>query len=163
MEGEFGSIETITSTYVVVRLWDLRRMILPLTYFIEKPFQNWTYETTDLLGSVILHVDYTVPVERLRRKLDEIVHDSVLWDGKVATLQVTDTPGCMVEMRALVSARNASLAWDLRCDVREKLIAFLQAEYPHALPRRRTELISDREAAEADPSAIDKTAIARRT
>jgi small-conductance mechanosensitive channel len=159
VEGEFGSIETITSTYVVVRLWDLRRMILPLTYFIEKPFQNWTYETTDLLGSVILHVDYTVPVERLRRKLDEIVHDSRLWDGKLATLQVTDTP---VEMRALVSASDASLAWDLRCDVREKLIAFLQAEYPHALPRRRAELVGGRESAEADPSAIDKAAIAGR-
>ncbi|MGC2200954.1 MAG: mechanosensitive ion channel domain-containing protein, partial [Stellaceae bacterium] len=88
VEGEFGTIETITSTYVVVRLWDLRRMIVPLSYFIEKPFQNWTYETNDLLGSVILQVDYTVPVDRLRRKLEEIVHDSKLWDGKVVALQV---------------------------------------------------------------------------
>lgn len=140
VEGEFGSIETITSTYVVVRLWDLRRMIVPLTYFIEKPFQNWTYEGTNLLGSIILHVDYSVPVERLRERLDAIVRESKLWDGKVAVLQVTDTPGSMVELRALVSASNAGQTWDLRCEVREGLIAFLQSEYPHALPRHRAEL-----------------------
>jgi hypothetical protein len=114
-------------------------MILPLTYFIEKPFQNWTYENTDLLGSVILHVDYTVPVDRLRQRLDQIVHESKLWDGKVAVLQVTDAPANMVEMRALVSARNASQLWDLRCEVREKLIGFLQTECPRALPHERFE------------------------
>ncbi len=140
VEGEWGWIEQITSTYVVIRLWDLRRMIVPLTYFIEKPFQNWTYETADLLGAVILHVDFTVPVERLRARLDEIVRDTPLWDGKVAVLQVTDAAGGTVELRALVSARNSSDAWDLRCLVREKLIGFLQAEYPEALPRQRTEL-----------------------
>jgi small-conductance mechanosensitive channel len=139
VEGEWGTVETITSTYVVVRIWDLRRMIVPLTYFIEKPFQNWTYENTDLLGSVILHVDYTVPVDRLRQRLDQIVRDSKLWDGKVAVLQVTDAPANMVELRALVSARNASHLWDLRCEVREKLIGFLQAECPRALPRERFE------------------------
>jgi small-conductance mechanosensitive channel len=141
VEGEFGSIETITSTYVVVRLWDLRRIILPLTYFIEKPFQNWTYEGAEQLGSVLLHVDYTVPVDRVRTKLDEIVRQTPLWDGKVAGLQVTDTPKNMVELRALVSARNPGQTWDLRCQVREKLIAFLQADYPYALPRQRTELL----------------------
>jgi small-conductance mechanosensitive channel len=140
VEGEFGTIETITSTYVVVRLWDLRRMIVPLTYFIEKPFQNWTYETTDLLGSVILHVDYTVSVERVREKLNEIVRESRLWDGKVAVLQVTDAPAKMVEVRAVVSGRNASQLWDLRCEVREKLIAFL-GDDPRALLRQREELI----------------------
>jgi small-conductance mechanosensitive channel len=139
VEGEFGAIETITSTYVVVRLWDLRRMIVPLTYFIEKPFQNWTYENPDLLGSVILHVDYTVPVDLLRQRLDEIVRDSKLWDRKVAVLQVTDAPANMVELRALVSARNAAQLWDLRCEVREKLIGFLQSEYPRALPHERFE------------------------
>jgi small-conductance mechanosensitive channel len=138
VEGEFGTIDTITSTYVVVRLWDLRRMIVPLTYFIEKPFQNWTYETSNLLGSVILHADYTVSVERLRQKLDEIVRESKLWDGKVAVLQVTDAPANMVELRALVSSRNASQLWDLRCEVREKLLAFL-ADDPRALPRQREE------------------------
>jgi small-conductance mechanosensitive channel len=163
VEGEFGTIETITSTYVVVRLWDLRRMILPLTYFIEKHFQNWTYETTDLLGSVILNVDYTVPVDRLRRKLDEIVHDSTLWDGKVVALQVTDTPDNMVQVRALVSARNSSLVWDLRCEVREKLITFLQTEFPHALPRHRAEVAGRLRAAAADPAAVDKAEIAGRS
>jgi small-conductance mechanosensitive channel len=151
VEGEFGTIETITSTYVVVRLWDLRRMILPLTYFIEKPFQNWTYENTDLLGSVILHVDYTVPVERLRQQLDQIVHDSKLWDGKVAVLQVTDAPANMVELRALVSARNADQLWDLRCEVREKLIGFLQTECPRALPHERFESADGAPCGPAEP------------
>ncbi|MGH7045959.1 MAG: mechanosensitive ion channel family protein, partial [Stellaceae bacterium] len=99
VEGEFGWIETITSTYVVIRIWDLRRMIVPLTYFIEKPFQNWTYQTSDLLGAVIFHVDYTAPIDRLRQKLEEIVKASPKWDGKVVGLQVTDTPGTMLELR----------------------------------------------------------------
>ena len=155
VEGELGWIETITSTYVVIRIWDLRRMIVPLTYFIEKPFQNWTYENTAQIGAVLLHVDYTVPVERLRQKLDEVLRQSKLWDGKVANLQVTDTPQGMVELRALVSARNPSETWDLRCEVREKLIAFLQAEYPQALPRQRMDLggyLGERLAA-GDPEA----------
>jgi len=132
VEGETGSIETITSTYVVVRLWDLRRMIVPLTYFIEKPFQNWTYEGTEQIGSVVLHVDYTVPVDRLRRELDEIGHQSKLWDGKVAALQVTDATDSTIELRALVSARTPGQTWDLRCEVREKLVAFLRVEHAHA-------------------------------
>jgi small-conductance mechanosensitive channel len=134
VEGESGWIETITSTYVVVRIWDLRRMIVPLTYFIEKPFQNWTYENSAQIGTVFLHVDYSVPVDRLRQKLDEILHESKRWDGKVASLQVTDAAADTVELRALVSARNPGEAWNLRCEVREKLIAFLRAEYPKAPP-----------------------------
>jgi small-conductance mechanosensitive channel len=137
VEGEFGSIETIASNYVVVRLWDLRRMVVPLTYFIEKPFQNWTYERTEQLGSVLLHVDYTVPVDRVSEKLNEIVRQTPLWDGR---------PDCKLPTRPTTwsncgpwSARNPGQTWDLRCEVREKLIAFLQAEYPHALPRQRTE------------------------
>ncbi len=126
VEGENGWIETITSTYVVIRLWDLRRMIVPLTYFIEKPFQNWTYENAAQIGAVVLHVDYTVPLDRLRQKLDQVLHESRLWDGKMAKLQVTDLPEGKVELRALVSARNPGQAWDLRCEVREKLIAFLR-------------------------------------
>ena len=141
VEGEWGWIESITSTYVVIRIWDLRRLIVPLTYFIEKPFQNWTHQSADLLGSVMLNVDYSVPVDRLREKLNEIVKASPLWDGKVVVLQVTDTPGNMVQLRALVSARNSGQAWDLRCEVREKLLAFLQGEYPHALPRQRAEIV----------------------
>ncbi len=162
VEGEFGTIETITSTYVVVRLWDLRRMIVPLTYFIEKPFQNWTYEATDLLGSVILHVDYTIPVDRLRQRLDEIVRESRLWDGTVAALQVTDAPANMVELRAVVSARNAAQLWDLRCEVREKLIAFIKAESSRALAMQRAEVAGDGEAAAADPVGVNKVEIAGR-
>jgi small-conductance mechanosensitive channel len=142
VEGEFGWIETITSTYVVIRIWDLRRLIVPLTYFIEKPFQNWTYQTTNLLGAVILHLDYTAPVDRLREKLEEIVHGSELWDGKVVNLQVTDSSENTLELRALVSARNAGDTFSLRCLVREQLIAFLRSEHAHALPHQRTEAAS---------------------
>jgi small-conductance mechanosensitive channel len=128
VEGETGWIETITSTYVVVRLWDLRRMVVPLSYFIEKPFQNWTYEGAAQIGEVLLRVGYTVSVDRLRQKLEEIVRQSPLWDGKVARLEVTDVAVDAVELRALVSARNPGQTWDLRCEVREKLVAFLQAQ-----------------------------------
>ena len=140
VQGEWGWIEEITSTYVVVRLWDLRRMIVPLTYFIENPFQNWTYSSTELIGAVLLNVDYAMPVAALRARLEEIARASSLWDGKIAALQVTDTPGNMVQLRALVSARNSSDLWDLRCEVREKLIAFMQENYPQALPRQRAEI-----------------------
>lgn len=158
VEGEFGSIETITSTYVVLRLWDLRRMVVPLTYFIEKPFQNWTYQSANLIGAVILHVDYTAPIDRLREKLEEIVHGSELWDGSVANLQVTDSSENTLELRALVSARNAGDTFSLRCLVREQLIAFLQSEHSHALPRRRAELAgpvdpTDRETLRPVPAA----------
>ena len=107
---------------------------MPLSYFIEKPFQNWTYEDSAQIGNVLLHVDCSVPVDPVRQKLMEILHQSALWDGKVANLQVTDALVDQVELRALVSARNPSALWDLRCEVREKLLAFLQVEYPHAPP-----------------------------
>jgi small-conductance mechanosensitive channel len=128
VEGETGWIETITSTYVVVRLWDLRRMVVPLSHFIERPFQNWTYEAAAQIGAVLLRVGYAVSVDRLRQKLEEIVRQSPLWDGKVVRLEVTDVAVDAVELRALVSARNPSQTWDLRCEVREKLVAFLQAQ-----------------------------------
>jgi small-conductance mechanosensitive channel len=152
VEGENGWIETITSTYVVVRIWDLRRMIVPLTYFIEKPFQNWTYESAEQIGSIVLRVDFTVPVGRVRQKLDEILHQSKLWDGKVANLQVIDAPDDKLELRALVSARNPSQAWDLRCEVREKLIAFVRAESVGA-PERQQTGIAEPPAADAEPPA----------
>jgi small-conductance mechanosensitive channel len=160
VEGESGWIETITSTYVVVRIWDLRRMIVPLTYFIEKPFQNWTYESAAQIGSVFLNVDYTVPVERVRQQLDEILHASKLWDGKVAGLQVTDAPNSMIQLRALVSARNPGQAWDLRCEVREKLIGFLQAEFPDALPRQRTVTVGPLPADAGRPASAEGPALA---
>ena len=140
VEGEFGWVEEITSTYVVLRLWDHRRLIVPLSYFMEKPFQNWTRQTSALIGSVYLYVDYTAPVERIRDKLKELASSSKFWDGRVAALHVTDAKASTIELRAIVSARDAGAAWDLRCEVREKLIAFLQRDYPSALPRQRAEV-----------------------
>ncbi len=142
VENETGRIEEITSTYVVIRLWDLRRMIVPLSYFIEKPFQNWSRESTNLIGAVLLHVDYTAPVERIRSKLIEIANASKLWDGQVAKLQVTDAKESSVELRVQVSARSSAEAFELRCEVREKLIEFLQRDYPTALPRTRQEVVA---------------------
>jgi small-conductance mechanosensitive channel len=137
VEGEFGWVEEITSIYVVLRLWDLRRLIVPLTYFIEKPFQNWTRQNSALIGAVLIEVDYTAPIDLIRQKLSEIVTGSPLWDGKVVNLQVTDAKTSTLELRALVSARGAGAVFELRCHVREKLIAFLQQEHPGALPRQR--------------------------
>jgi small-conductance mechanosensitive channel len=140
VEGEFGNVEEIRATYVIVRLWDLRRMIVPLSYFIEKPFQNWTRATTDLLATVMLYVDYTVPVAKVREELQRIVKTTDLWDGKVCKLQVTNCTESTVELRALLSALDAGRAWDLRCFVREQLIAYLRREHAEALPRARAEV-----------------------
>ncbi|PLX85690.1 MAG: mechanosensitive ion channel protein MscS [Desulfuromonas sp.] len=140
VEGEWGRIEEITLTYVVVRVWDLRRLVLPITYFLEKPFQNWTRVSADILGTVFLYTDYTVPVDAVREELRRIVEESDAWDGKVCGLQVTNASERSMELRCLVSAVDASLAWDLRCEVREKMLAFLQREYPESLPRVRAEL-----------------------
>ncbi|WP_206030228.1 mechanosensitive ion channel family protein [Roseomonas sp. AR75] len=140
VEGEWGNVEEITSTYVVVRLWDWRRMVLPLAYFIERPFQNWTRESSALIGSVMLYLDYTAPIAALRAKLEEIARGSRLWDGKVINLQITDFRQETMEVRMLVSAASAGRAFDLRCEVREKVIGWLQAEHPGALPRRRADI-----------------------
>jgi small-conductance mechanosensitive channel len=141
VEGEYGQVEEITATYVVVRLWDLRRMIVPLTHFIEKPFQNWTRELGNQLGTVLLAVDYTTPVERVRAKALEIIAASPLWDGQVAKLQVTNASDTTVELRVLVSAKSADV-FELRCQVRERLIAFLQQEMPDVLPRVRQQSVA---------------------
>jgi small-conductance mechanosensitive channel len=137
VEGEYGTVEEIRSAYVVLKLWDWRRMIVPLNYFIEKPFQNWTRESSSIIGTVMIEADYTAPVERIRAKLTEIVRASKLWDRAVVNLQVVEAKEATIKLRALVSARTAPIAWDLQCEVREKLISFLQSEFPHALPQRR--------------------------
>jgi len=139
VEGEWGWIEEITTTYVVVRIWDQRRLIVPLTNFIEKPFQNWTRQTADILGSVFLHADYRVPVAEVRAELERIVSKSDHWDGRVCVLHVTDATDRAVQLRALVSAANSPDAWELRCKVREELLAWLQRTHPEALPRIRAE------------------------
>ena len=139
VDGEWGSIEEITLTYVVVRIWDLRRLVVPMTYFLEKPFQNWTRTSTDLIGTVFLYVDPTVDVEPIRAELRRLAEASPLWDKKVAVLQVTDVKERTVELRCLVSAANSSDSWNLRCLVREQLLAFIKQTQPTALPRIRYE------------------------
>jgi hypothetical protein len=118
--------------------------VLPITYFTEKPFQNWTRKTSDILGSVFIYVDYTASVQKIRDKFFEILDQSELWDGKVRNLQVTNTTERTMELRALMSARDASAAWDLRCEVREKLIDYIQQNYPDDLPKVRGEFMGDK-------------------
>jgi small-conductance mechanosensitive channel len=140
VEDEWGWVEELTLTYVVVHLWDERRLVLPTTYFTQKPFQNWTRHEARVLGSVLLHVDYRLPVEPVREELRRILEDSPLWDRRDWVLQVVDTTPTTIVLRALMSSADAPTSWDLRCEVREKLVAFLAREYPHQLPRLRTEL-----------------------
>lgn len=140
VENEWGWIEEITLTYVVVRIWDKRRLIVPTTYFIENPFQNWTRVSADILGTVFIYTDYKVPVGELRKEFTRILEESKLWDGKVNVMQVTNATEKTIEIRALMSTVDSPTAWDLRVLVREKLISFLQENYPESLPRMRVEI-----------------------
>lgn len=140
VEGEWGRVEEINLTYVVLHIWDQRRLILPISYFIQKPFQNWTRISSDILGTAFFYMDYSVPVEKVREELTRLLHLSPLWDKKVDVLQVTDTKETTIEIRALMSARNSGEAFDLRCYVRENLIKFIEANYPDSLPRTRAEI-----------------------
>ena len=151
VEGQWGRIEEITLAYVVIRTWDDRRLVVPLQYFIEHPFENWTRSTSRLLGTVELFADYRVPVDVLRAELERIVRQAKEWDGRVCLLQVTDVTEHAVKVRALVSAADSGRAWDLRCRVREALLAFLQREHPHCLPRLRTERVIPAKASESSP------------
>jgi small-conductance mechanosensitive channel len=137
VEGEFGQIEEITLTYVTVRTWDLRRLVVPITQFVEKPFQNWSRVSTELLGTVILYLDYQAPMGELRKELKRLVENHPKWDKKVCGLQVTDTKEHVIEVRALVSATDPGQLGDLRCDIREGLINFLVKNHPESLPRSR--------------------------
>jgi small-conductance mechanosensitive channel len=143
VENEWGRIEDITLTYVVVRVWDQRRLIVPMTHFIDRPFQNWTRASSDILCTVTFHLDYSVPVPAMRTELTRILRQSRYWDGRVDVLQVTDAREHTVEVRALASAADASLAWDLRCEVREELVGFIQREHPGSLPRLRASFAAD--------------------
>jgi len=164
VEGEWGWIEEIRATYVIVRIWDLRRLVVPLSYFIEKPFQNWTRDSSTIIGQVIWYLDWTAPVGAMRERLAEILAASDLWDGNTCVLQVVETTADAIQLRALMSARNAPRAWDLRCEVREKMIAWLQEHHPSALPRLRAEMAhgaSDYPGAVTQPeSATDTPGIA---
>lgn len=140
VEGEFGRVEEIKLTYVVVNLWDKRRLVLPTTYFIEKPFQNWTRTSSEILGTVFIYVDYSFPVEVLRQELTRLLNSTDLWDQKVNVIQVTKLAEHSMEIRALVSARDSGTAWDLRVFIREKLVEFIKEKYPESLPTARVAL-----------------------
>ncbi len=137
VENEFGQIREIRSSYVVIALWDQRELILPLSYFLQKPFQNWTHDSPQLLQPIMVYLDYTVPVEEIRGRLAEIIESNPLWDGRFWNLQVTDLKEHTVELRILVSCANAGAGWDLRCQVRESLLACLNQRHPLVLPRSR--------------------------
>ena len=141
VEGEWGRIEEITLTYVVVNIWDKRRLVVPTTYFIETPFQNWTRSTSEILGTVFIYTDFHVPVDEIRKELTRLLESTDLWDGKVNVVQVTDAKADVMEVRALMSAKDSGIAWDLRVYVREKLITFLQENYPDSLPRTRVSFV----------------------
>jgi small-conductance mechanosensitive channel len=140
VENEWGRIEEITLTYVVVRIWDQRRLIVPVTYFMERPFQNWTRTSAELLGTVFLYTDYTIDLDSLRAELQRILNASPHWDKRVCVIQVTNATEKTMEIRALMSSADASKGWELRCEVREKLLSFIQKEFPSALPHVRAEL-----------------------
>ncbi|WP_458626055.1 mechanosensitive ion channel family protein [Winogradskyella sp. PC D3.3] len=137
IEGEFGVVEDITLTYVIVKIWDWRRLVLPLSYFNDKPFVNWTFNSKDIIGTVFFYVDYTFPVEELRKEFKTILINHPKWDNNIAKLLVTKTDQKTMELRATFSAKDASDIWDLRCDVREKLISFIQENYQDCLPNVR--------------------------
>ena len=140
VEGEWGKIEDIRLTYVVVRIWDDRRLVVPVSYFLEKPFQNWTRETSHLLGTVFIYVDQGEDIEALRQAWIAAVQANERWDGRVAILQVTDHRPDGIELRGLLSARDAPVAWDLRCEVREAMMDFLREEMPEAMVKERVRL-----------------------
>jgi len=140
VEGEWGWVEEITLTYVVIKVWDLRRLVVPVTYFLEKPFQNWTRVSSNLLGAVLIYVDYSVPVDKVRQELRDILEASDKWDGQVCGVQVTNCTERTLELRLLMSAADSSRTFDLRCEAREKILAFLLKHYPESLPRLRADL-----------------------
>jgi small-conductance mechanosensitive channel len=140
VEGEFGNVEDITLTYVVVRVWDKRRLIVPLSHFIEKPFQNWTRASADMLGTVEVYTDYTLPLADIRQEVKRLVEASPNWDRKAWNVQVTGATEKTMQVRVLASAANAGKAFDLRCEIREKLIEFIQKNHAQSLPKLRTNL-----------------------
>ncbi|HXS74219.1 MAG TPA: mechanosensitive ion channel domain-containing protein [Rhodanobacteraceae bacterium] len=139
VENEWGRVEEITGTYVVVRIWDERRLVVPLQWFIENPFQNWTRRSSQLIGTVFLWVDYALPLVPLREELERITHAAPEWDGRTCLLQVTDADSHAMQVRVLVSSRDSGRSWDLRCKIREGLIDFLQRDYPQFLPKLRVD------------------------
>jgi small-conductance mechanosensitive channel len=153
VEGEWGRIEEITLSYVVVHIWDDRRLVLPLTYFVEKPFQNWTRNSAQLLGSVFVSVDYSFPLAEGRKALERIIESSPLWDRRFWNLQVTDTSERTMQLRVLATSADSSKSWDLRCEIREKLIAYIQEHHPLSLPLVRAQVVGTQQ-----PAALERVA-----
>ena len=156
VQGEWGRVEEITSTYVVLAIWDKRRLIIPLQWFIENPFANWTHTTSQIIGTVFVWVDFSTPLEPLRAELTRILKDAKEWDGQVSVLQVTDWNTSAVQLRALCSAPDSGRSWDLCCKVREGLLSYLQREHPDSLPRLR---IADTPTAAPAPPAPSAKAV----
>ena len=152
IEQEWGWIEEINLTYVIVRIWDLRRLVVPITHFTEKPFQNWTRNDPEIIGSVIIYCDYNVPIEEMRDALTAILKQTDLWNGNVNILQVTDTRETTIEVRALMTGNDAPTTWDLRCHVREKLVNWIRTHYSDALPRTRMHM----EYSQIDTSKVEE-------
>ncbi|MDB5764916.1 MAG: mechanosensitive ion channel [Herminiimonas sp.] len=142
VENEWGHVEEITGTYVVVRIWDQRRMVVPLQWFIEHPFQNWTRTNSEILGTVLIWADYRLPLDPVRKEAERICQTASEWDGRLCLTQVVETSQNAMQLRVLVSAGDAARSWDLRCRVREGLVHFIQRDYPEYLPRMRAEVIS---------------------
>jgi small-conductance mechanosensitive channel len=145
VEGEWGRIEEITLTYVVLHIWDSRRLVIPLSYFIEKPFQNWTRTSADLMGTISLWTDYTLPLEDVRKFLKELIEPNPLWDKRFWNLQVVEATERTMQIRVLVTTADSGKGWDLRCLVREKLIEYIQKNHPQCLPRTRAEIDGGKE------------------
>jgi small-conductance mechanosensitive channel len=159
IQGEWGRIEEITGTYVSVRLWDQRRLVVPLQWFIENPFANWTRSNSQIIGTVFLHVDYRMPLAPLREELGRILEQAPEWDRRVQVLQVTDATERTMQLRVLVSSQDSGLNWDLRCRVREGLVVFIQAHYRQYLPRARVDVATELESlGGAGPDWIPKSA-----
>ena len=148
VENEWGWIEEITATYVVVRIWDQRRLVMPLQWFIENPFQNWTRSNSEILGTVLLWLDYRMPVDLIRQEAERLCRESPEWDGRVCVTHVVEAGAQSKQVRVLVSAADAGMAWDLRCKLREQLIDFIQKDYPEYLPRIRAEVSENRAASD---------------
>jgi len=145
VEGEWGWIEEINLTYVVVRIWDKRRLVVPTTYFIENSFQNWTRSSADILGTVFIYTDYGLPLEAVREEQTRLLNNTKLWDGNVNVLQVTNATEKSVELRLLVSAKNSPTAWDLRVYLRENILVFIEKNYPDHLPKTRVSINKNKE------------------
>lgn len=166
VENEWGKIEEINLTYVVVKIWDERRMVLPISYFIEKPFQNWTKTSADILGTAFLYLDYSFPVEVLRPELARILEqddEHRYWDGRVKIVQLTETTEYNIEVRILISARDASDAFELRCLVREKLISFIQKNYPDSLSTHRIKMMGEKNQNEDQRNKAEKLDLNQRS